>query len=372
VRLIPWMVAGVQTQYVHLRRELAQAQIAFSTAEVRPWLKGGAVERLPLPRRTRGTIRSVMTLRDGLRVPADAVWSQVALPLLPHMRTRRWLRRAPVLYAIDCTPIQLFEFGKYYRGQSTDPRSPKGRLAAALLRDFFRRCRRLLPWSQWAAESMVRDYDADPAKVQVLPPGVDVERWRPESRSRDAQAPFRLLFVGGDFVRKGGPLLLDVFRRHLSERCSLDVVTTRPIETVPGVTVHIGLSADDPALLGLYQAADVVVVPTHADCFSMTAIEAMACGLPVITSAVGGIPEIVVDGKTGYLLAPGDGEALRATIERLVADASLRHSFGAAGRERALRNFNAEAQARAVIDNLLAELGGRPQQAGSGAVAPAG
>jgi glycosyltransferase involved in cell wall biosynthesis len=358
--LVAWMVAGVQTQYHHLRRRLGDG-VRVSAVETEPYVEGGRIERLPLPSSVRGTLRSTATLLGTLRGPRpDAVWTQVALPMLPFAVTRGRLWRIPIAYAIDCTPALLWEFGGEYP-HVTDPDSPKGRLTAACLRLFYRRCAALLPWSAWAAESMVRDYGADPERVHVLHPGVDLERWRPAA-GRVTAGRVQLLFVGGDFERKGGPLLLDVFREHLRDRCDLHLVTRANVPDEPGVHVYRGLGPTDPRLLALYQRSDVLVVPTLADCFSMAGLEAMACGLPVVTSRVGGIPEIVVDGETGALIAPGDGGALAATLRALAGDPDLRRSWGAAGRLRAEACFDAGTQA-ARTAALLAALAGRTEPA---------
>jgi glycosyltransferase involved in cell wall biosynthesis len=358
--LVAWMVAGVQTQYHHLRQRLGDG-VRVSAVETEPYLEGGRIERLPLPSSVRGTLRSTATLLGTLRGPRpDAVWTQVALPMLPFAVTRGRLRRIPIAYAIDCTPALLWGFGGQYP-HVTDPAGPKGRLTAACLRLFYRRCAALLPWSAWAAGSMVRDYGADPERVHVVHPGVDLERWRPVTgRAADGRA--QLLFVGGDFERKGGPLLLDVFREHLRDRCELHLVTRADVPSEPGVHVHRGLGPTDPRLLALYQRCDVLVVPTLADCFSMAALEAMACGLPVVTSRVGGIPEIVVDGETGALVPPGDAGALATALRALAGDPDLRRTWGAAGRLRAEARFDAGAQAARTVA-LLAALAGRTEPA---------
>lgn len=350
------MVAGVQTQFVHLERELAHAGVKVSASQVQPWVRGGRLERLPLPSRTRGTIRSLLTLRRSLADPADAVWSQVALPLLPLMLTKPWLRQAQLFYAIDCTPKLLFDMRDQY-AIAADPGSPKGRLTTAAFRMFFRRCAGLLPWSRWAARSMIEDYGADPARVRVVPPGIDTERWKPADMPVQGRARPRLLFVGADFARKGGPLLLDLYRRHLRDVCDLHLVTWGDHISEPGVTVHGSFRPGDTGLLRLFQSADILVVPTLADCFSMAAIEAMSCGLPVITSPVGGIPEIVADGETGYLVPAGDGRWLLESINALLADPELRRGLGQTGREVALRRFSASTQARLVMDVILSAIG---------------
>jgi len=353
--LVAWMVAGVQTQYEHLRGRLPR-DVDVSAVETEPYREGGRIERLPLPSSVRGTLRSTLTLLRTLRGRRpDAVWSQVALPMLPFAVTRGRLQGIPIAYAIDCTPRLLWGFDGHYH--VTDPDSPKGRVTAACLRLFFRRCAALLPWSAWAAESMVRDYGADPARVHVVHPGVDLDRWRPGPPAAGG-GPARLLFVGGDFERKGGPGLLDVFRSHLRDRCELHLVTREAVPPEPGVHVHRGLAPTDSRLLELYRRSDVLVVPTLADCFTMAGLEGMACGLPVVTSRVGGIPEAVVDGETGALVAPGDRGALARTLETLAGDPGLRRRWGAAGRRRAEARFDASAQA-ARTAGILAALADR-------------
>jgi glycosyltransferase involved in cell wall biosynthesis len=104
-------------------------------------------------------------------------------------------------------------------------------------------------------------------------------------------------------------------------------------------------------------AADVLLHPTHADALPSALMEAMAAGVPVIATAVGGIPEIVADGITGMLVpAPPDPAAVAGALEPLVADAALRARLGAAGRVRYGQQFTAEAWARrlrAVYDEIL-------------------
>jgi glycosyltransferase involved in cell wall biosynthesis len=90
----------------------------------------------------------------------------------------------------------------------------------------------------------------------------------------------------------------------------------------------------------------------------LASIEAMAAGLPVITTAVGGIPEIVEDGVTGYVIAPGDGAALRAAMERLLESAELRDAMGARAQAAAASRFDATRNALRRLD-LLREVARR-------------
>src|SRR5206468_3105070 len=118
--------------------------------------------------------------------------------------------------------------------------------------------------------------------------------WRPPtSEPRQHNHVPRILFVGGDFERKGGPLLLDWFRRAGRGRCELDVVTRAAVPSEPGVRIHRGIVGNSPEARSLFFAADVFVLPSLGECFGIASVEAMAAGLPVVTTDVGGSRDIV-------------------------------------------------------------------------------
>jgi glycosyltransferase involved in cell wall biosynthesis len=167
--------------------------------------------------------------------------------------------------------------------------------------------------------------------------------------SRNHELP-RILFVGGDFERKGGALLLEVFRQRLRGRAELILVTRDEVRTEPGVTVHHNVRANSPELRELYGTSDLFVLPTLADCYSLVLMEALTAGMPVIATRVGGIPDIVLEGKTGHLLDAGDSAALGDAIEALVIDSNRRRSMGEHGRADALQRFNARENARRLFE----------------------
>lgn len=112
-----------------------------------------------------------------------------------------------------------------------------------------------------------------------------------------------------------------------------------------------GFRTDLDSLIG---AADVVVLPSYTEGLPNVALEASAAGVPVVATAVGGTPEAVADGETGFLVPPGNPAALAERVNRLLNAPALRATFGANGRERMRALFTFDAQARAYMELLSA------------------
>ena len=123
-----------------------------------------------------------------------------------------------------------------------------------------------------------------------------------------------------------------------------------------GLSPHfrfLGFRNDAPRLIAAF---DIVTVPSHIEPLGNATLEAMAAGVPVVGSRVGGIPEMVIDRETGLLTPPLDATALAGALQTLIADAQLRRRYGAAARSRAERAFGLELHAsrlQSVYDNLL-------------------
>lgn len=344
--LVAWVGAtwsGIETQFrnaVHAASD--DPRIANLTVALEPYRDDGLERYLGfVPASTRATLRQIGgTLPLYRRADVDVVWSQLTLPMLPWLLTAGAWRRTPVVYSIDATLKQVHDFGPlydYWGGRTRARFAARNRIERLLLR----RMTLITPWSEWAARSMRDDYGIPPERIRVLPPGIDLTFWRPSGVPVPGKRLPRAIFVGGDFERKGGDLLLDVFRHRFRGRLELELVTRGDVPDEPGVRVHTGLTANDPRLLALYQTADLLVLPTRADCFSMAGMEALACGLPVILGRTGGAAEVLEDTVQGYYVEPGDEEGLAAALERLVVDASLRRRMSAAGRALAERRYDA-------------------------------
>ncbi|MDP8911930.1 MAG: glycosyltransferase family 4 protein [Actinomycetota bacterium] len=293
----------------------------------------GIYRRLPFPK----SIRSTLTLRRDVvrfvdRSRPDYVVTNTHKPVvLAH----DLVSRVPTAIMLDATPIQFDALG--YLDDRTDRIPGFPALKYRLVRALFHRAAALLPFSSWAGRSLVEDYGVPEDRVFVTPPGVDTEAWHPgATQARDLQ---ELLFIGGDFERKGGPELLDWFRKAGRERARLTLVTRAPVPEEPGIRV-VQAASNSPELRELVRSADIFVLPTRADCFSHATCEAMASGVPAVVTDVGGIADLVDDGVTGYLIPPLDAAALANALDALLSSESLRRRMGAAARERAVAMFD--------------------------------
>lgn len=156
------------------------------------------------------------------------------------------------------------------------------------------------------------------------------------SRLPRAQHDYRLLFLGA---------VDPIYRNGLEVRVN-----------VLGLADRVRFLGHQPVIEPWIDLADFIVHPSHFEAFPRAILEAMAAGKAVIASAVGGIPEAVIDGQTGLLVPSEDAAALAQAIERLITDPELRQRMGAAGRQRVKQCFSATEHARrveAVYEKLL-------------------
>ena len=278
-------------------------------------------------------------VQDALRLaPLDGLFFHTqVVALFAH----RVMANIPTVVSMDATPLNFDSIGSPYDHVPSNRHVEA--LKNALSRRTFNKARKLVSWHQWGKESLVRDYGVNADKVSVIPPGIDLDRWNfPREQNSGHTGRVRLLFVGGDFRRKGGDTLLTAFRRDLMKECEIDIVTREQVSTegLVNVRVHHGLGPNTPELMALYARADVFVFPTLADTLPLAIMEAMASGLPVVTTRVGALTEEVEHGLTGFLVPPGDVNALAEATLRLVKDPELRRAMSIAGRRFADERFN--------------------------------
>lgn len=259
------------------------------------------------------------------------------------LRSLGAMRRTPTLLAVDVTVWDWAAMGIWRRVR------PWSRpLRAGLTRRerrAFEAAACVVPYSQWAADGVRRI--APGARVEVIHPGIDTTVFVPAPR-RPRDRP-RLLFVGARFAEKGGADLVAALQGRLGTEVDLDVVTREPPEPQPGVRLH-SLSPGDPALVDLFQQADLFCMPTHGDSFGLVLLEALACGTPVLTSPVGAIGELLGSGTVGVAVPPGDVPALRRELLALLADPDRLARMGEEGRAVVTRDYDSTTNAGRLAD----------------------
>jgi glycosyltransferase involved in cell wall biosynthesis len=247
--------------------------------------------------------------------------------------------------SLDATPLQVDSMGRWYQHDPGNQHAE--RLKRAWYSRVFRRAAGLVSWSAWAADSLVNDYAVPRDRILIAHPGASAPFFGLE-RAPWGERKTRILFVGGDFERKGGDLLLKAFG-PLSGQAELTLVTDADVPSLPGVRRESGIKPGTDRLLRAYAEADVFVLPTRGDCTPVVLGEAMAAGLPVVTTAVGSNAETVTDGLDGRIVPAGDAAALGEALRALVDDPAARAAMGARARESAGERMDAAANALRII-----------------------
>ncbi len=335
---------------------LKQALLSRSDLELE-WLEipyePGTFGKLPLVGKNwtlRGSERAYRAIAAAhRRKPLDALFlhtQTVSLFSAPHMA------KIPTLLSLDATPLNYDELADWY-GDSVGS-APVERAKLLAHRAVMKYAKSFTCWSDWAKQSLVRDYGAPAAKVSVIHPGTVIANFPdPSQRKPRHGQPLNVLFVGGDFRRKGGDLLLDTVRQHFRGRVELHLITGADVATGEGVFVHRGVKPLSPELLRRFAEADVFVLPTRGDCLAMVLGESMAACLPIITTRVGAHAEAVEDGKSGFLIDKDDAESLRERLERLERDRALCFDMGMRSREIGEARFSMQKNADRIADQLL-------------------
>jgi len=208
----------------------------------------------------------------------------------------------------------------------------------------------IVVWTDDEKQAIVNFCDITPEKVSVIPPGVDLSRFRPMSQqqSRDYLGygeGKNILFVGRLEPLKG----LDILFRAVAslenigditlnivggDENSLEKARLQELAGRMKLTDSIRFigSVSQDELPVHYNAADVCVLPSHYESFGLAALEAAACGRPVVASEVGGLPTIVKSGATGFLVPPKHSDVMAERLCELLGDDMLRSRMGTAAR----------------------------------------
>lgn len=206
--------------------------------------------------------------------------------------------------------------------------------------------------SRWAADAARTDFGVPEDRLLVSPFRLPHKVASSLPMSNPVHDPPRIVFVGLDWHRKGGQRLLDWHQAYWADRAELHLCTSAtPPRGVRNV-FHHGLVPHEELLNKVLPTMDVFVLPTERDMTPWAVYEAAVVGLPIVSSSVGAIGEMVIDGVTGLLLDPADDQGYVNAVERLLGDPALRQRMGAAGR-RHMESTAAVTGHGQVLDRLV-------------------
>ena len=227
-----------------------------------------------------------------------------------------------------------------------------------------KRLPRVLTVSESSKRDIVADHGVPPERIHVVPVGVDPEMFSPLPEI--ARVPGRLITTASaDVTMKGLSFLLEAVAKLRTERhieltiigkAKTDSAASRAISELglaDAVTFVSGVS--DRRIVELYAEAELAVVPSLYEGFSLPAIEAMSCGVPLVATTGGALPEVAgKHGETCFLTEPGDAEALASVLQDALDSGEARERVGRAGRERVVSQWSWRHTAERTVEQYRA------------------
>ena len=216
----------------------------------------------------------------------------------------------------------------------------------------------IFPMSEWLRQSFINDFGCKPDKVVAVGAGVNLE-YIPKIETKDYTSK-NILFVGVDFIRKGGNDLLEAFDIVRKKMPSASLTIIGPtLRNLPENVCCIGrisknTSEGEKKLHQFYEDASIFVLPSHYEPFGISLAEAMAHKLPCVGTRTCAIPEIIDDGKTGFLTPVGDPRALADKILDLLEHNEIMRQFGAAGFKKYEQNYTWKKVAERICNTVSA------------------
>ena len=236
-----------------------------------------------------------------------------------------------------------------------------------------RKIPRILTVSESSCGDIAEQLGVERSRMSVVPVGVEEQVFRPHPEI--AKVPGRMMTTASaDVPMKGLVPLLEALAKVRTEREDVHLIVIGRVKEgsrVPDVMERLGLGEavrfvsgiSDDELARWYASAELAIVPSLYEGFSLPAIEAMSCGVPLVATTGGALPEVVGrDGETGLLVEPNDPGALAVAILRALGDAELRARLGAAGRRRTIERFTWPVTAKTTAEQYSALLEQHPRQ----------
>jgi glycosyltransferase involved in cell wall biosynthesis len=219
----------------------------------------------------------------------------------------------------------------------------------------YQRVRSNLVMSAFIRDSLLEDYHCDPARIAII--GAAPNLPPPDSLPDNANYSNRtILFVGVDWERKGGPLVVEAFRkvREKIPDARLIIAGSSPAIDIPNVEI-VG-RVPLPEISRLLLRGTVLALPSLREPQGVNAIEALMHRIPVVASRIGALPEMVEDRKTGIIVPPNDVPALASALIELLSNPALARQYGEAGRESALTRYSSSSVSKRLGDAIRSSL----------------
>ncbi|HEX8523539.1 MAG TPA: glycosyltransferase family 4 protein [Tepidisphaeraceae bacterium] len=206
--------------------------------------------------------------------------------------------------------------------------------------------------NNWACRSIIRDFAVPQEKTQLALSSIPLPA-KSRADYPPTTGPVKIVFVGQQFERKGGPQLLRLHQEQLSQTAELHICSggVEPDRSLRNVVWH-GNVPNDRLRNELLPTMDLFVFPTQHDMSPWAVIEAASAGLPVVSTRIGAIPDMVDDGKSGCLFETNDWDGIAAAVKMLIGRPEMRYSMGIAARELMRVNYNPDEQFPALLNRL--------------------
>ena len=212
-----------------------------------------------------------------------------------------------------------------------------------------------VPMSSWIADSLEHDFGVPVEQICVTPPSVTIPSTVPSSSQPKSELP-RILFCGNDWERKGGPRLVRWHQELWSQKAELHIVSGNVSASelaLPGV-FHHGFISYERLTGEMLPSSDIFCLPTRNDMSPFAVSEAQANSLPTVSSRIGGLSDLVLEGETGFLLPPEDEDGFKEAITRLIDDPALRATMREAARAHADEHLDVAKVLPRLFERLIA------------------
>ncbi|GBF79933.1 glycosyl transferase [Aphanothece sacrum FPU1] len=272
----------------------------------------------------------------------DVIFAPVASKELPFLETD-----LPIIYLSDTTPRLILQtYGKKILLDEEEKQQ-------------IVRASKIVYSSKWAANSAINDYEADPNKIEIVPFGANIEQVPEIDKilTKCQSSACRLLFIGKDWQRKGGKIAWETLLSLLKLNLEVELVILGCIpppefqhekfKIIPFLDKNI--PQEQEQFIELLLSSHFLIFPTRADCSPIVICEANAYGIPVMTTDVGGIPDIIENGKNGFMLSLNDsGDQYANLIATYFSDKNIYEQLVRSSREEYEKRLNWDQWANSV------------------------